>query len=29
VQAPGVDDMRVEEAVWTAASAMPTIDTPS
>jgi DNA/RNA-binding domain of Phe-tRNA-synthetase-like protein len=29
VQAPGVEDMRVDEAVWTAASAMPTIDTPS
>jgi hypothetical protein len=29
VQAPGVEDMYVEEAVWTAASAMPSIDTPS
>jgi hypothetical protein len=29
VQAPGVEDMRVEEAVWTAAAAMPTIDAPS
>ncbi len=29
VQAPGVDDIFVEEAVWTAASAMHTIDTPS
>ena len=26
VQAPGVEDMYVEEAVWTAASAMPRID---
>jgi DNA/RNA-binding domain of Phe-tRNA-synthetase-like protein len=26
IQAPGVDDMYVEEAVWTAASAMPRID---
>jgi hypothetical protein len=26
IQAPGVEDMYVEEAVWTAASAMPTID---
>jgi len=29
VQAPGVEDMDIEEAVWTAASAMPTIDDPS
>jgi hypothetical protein len=29
VQAPGVEDMYVEEAVWTAAAAMPTIDSPS
>src|SRR5215218_10825083 len=29
VQAPGVDDIYVEEAVWTAAAAMPTIDAPS
>jgi hypothetical protein len=29
VQAPGVDDIFVEEAVWTAAAAMHTIDTPS
>jgi DNA/RNA-binding domain of Phe-tRNA-synthetase-like protein len=29
VQAPGVDDIFVEEAVWTAAAAMPTIDAPS
>jgi DNA/RNA-binding domain of Phe-tRNA-synthetase-like protein len=29
VQAPGVDDLFVEEAVWTAAAAMPTIDGPS
>ena len=29
VQAPGVDDLFVEEAVWTAAAAMPTIDAPS
>jgi hypothetical protein len=29
IQAPGVEDMYVEEAVWTAASAMPTIDAPS
>jgi len=29
VQAPGVEDMYVEEAVWTAAAAMPTIDAPS
>jgi hypothetical protein len=29
VQAPGVDDIFVEESVWTAASAMPTIDTSS
>jgi len=29
VQAPGVQDMFVEEAVWTAASAMPRIDAPS
>jgi hypothetical protein len=29
VQAPGVEDVYVEEAVWTAASAMPRIDTPS
>ena len=29
VQAPGVDDLFVEEAVWTAAAAMHTIDAPS
>ena len=29
VQAPGVDDLFVEEALWTAAAAMPTIDTAS
>jgi hypothetical protein len=29
IQAPGVEDMYVEEAVWTAASAMPRIDAPS
>jgi DNA/RNA-binding domain of Phe-tRNA-synthetase-like protein len=29
VQAPGVDDIFVEEAVWTAASALPAIDAPS
>ena len=29
VQAPGVDDIFVEEAVWTAAAAMHTIDAPS
>jgi DNA/RNA-binding domain of Phe-tRNA-synthetase-like protein len=29
VQAPGVEDLVVEEAVWTAAAAMPTLDTPS
>jgi hypothetical protein len=29
VQAPGVEDMYVEEAVWTAAAALPTIDAPS
>ena len=29
VQAPGVDDLFVEEAVWTAVTAMSTIDTPS
>jgi len=29
VQAPGVDDLFVEEAVWTAASALPTIDASS
>ena len=29
VQAPGVDDIFVEEAVWTAAAAMRTIDAPS
>jgi DNA/RNA-binding domain of Phe-tRNA-synthetase-like protein len=29
VQAPGVDDLFVEEAIWTAAAAMPTIDTSS
>jgi DNA/RNA-binding domain of Phe-tRNA-synthetase-like protein len=29
VQAPGVEDIYVEEAVWTAAAAMPTIDAPS
>jgi hypothetical protein len=29
VQAPGVEDVFVEEAVWTAASAMPRIDAPS
>lgn len=29
VQAPGVDDIFVEEAVWTAVSAMHTIDAPS
>lgn len=29
VQAPGVDDIFVEEAVWTAASAVHTIDAPS
>jgi len=29
VQAPGVEDMHVEEAVWTAASALPRIDSPS
>jgi DNA/RNA-binding domain of Phe-tRNA-synthetase-like protein len=29
VQAPGVDDLFVEESVWTAASAMPTIDASS
>ena len=29
VQAPGVDDIFVEEAVWTVAAAMPTIDAPS
>jgi DNA/RNA-binding domain of Phe-tRNA-synthetase-like protein len=29
VQAPGVEDIHVEESVWTAASAMPTIDTSS
>jgi DNA/RNA-binding domain of Phe-tRNA-synthetase-like protein len=28
VQAPGVDDIFVEEAVWTAIAAMPTIDAP-
>jgi DNA/RNA-binding domain of Phe-tRNA-synthetase-like protein len=29
VQAPGVDDLHVEEAVWTAAAALPGLDTPS
>lgn len=29
VQAPGVEDMHVEEAVWIAVAAMPTIDAPS
>ena len=29
VQAPGVDDIFVEEAIWTAASAIHTIDAPS
>jgi hypothetical protein len=29
VQAPGVEDIYVEEAVWTAVAAMPTIDAPS
>jgi hypothetical protein len=29
VQAPGVDDIFVEEALWTAAAAMPSIDAPS
>jgi DNA/RNA-binding domain of Phe-tRNA-synthetase-like protein len=29
VQAPGVEDLFVEEAIWTAAAAMPTIDAPS
>lgn len=29
VQAPGVDDLFVEESMWTAASAMPTIDASS
>jgi hypothetical protein len=29
VQAPGVEDVFIEEAVWTAASAMPRIDAPS
>jgi len=29
VQAPGVEDLSVEESVWTAASAMPTIDASS
>jgi len=29
VQAPGVEDLYVEEACWTAAAAMPTIDAPS
>jgi hypothetical protein len=29
VQAPGVDDLVVEESVWTAAAAMPTIDASS
>jgi len=29
VQAPGVESIFVEEAVWTAASALPTIDAPS
>ena len=29
IQAPGVDDLIVEEAVWTAAAAMPRIDAPS
>jgi DNA/RNA-binding domain of Phe-tRNA-synthetase-like protein len=29
VQAPGVDDLFVEEAIWTAAAAMPTIDATS
>jgi hypothetical protein len=29
VQAPGVEDMHIEEAVWTAAAALPTIDAPS
>jgi hypothetical protein len=29
IQAPGVEDIYVEEAVWTAAAAMPTIDAPS
>lgn len=29
VQAPGVEDLVVAEAVWTAAAAMPTIDAPS
>lgn len=29
VQAPGVEDLLVTEAVWTAAAAMPTIDAPS
>jgi len=28
-RSPGVDDQFVEEAVWTAAAAMPTIDAPS
>ena len=29
VQAPGVDDLVVDEAMWTAAAALPTIDAPS
>jgi DNA/RNA-binding domain of Phe-tRNA-synthetase-like protein len=29
VQAPGVEDMHVEEAMWTAAAALPRIDSPS
>jgi hypothetical protein len=29
VQAPGVEDIFVEESLWTAASAMPTIDASS
>jgi hypothetical protein len=29
IQAPGVEDMYVEEALWTAAAAMPRIDAPS
>ncbi len=29
VQAPGVEDIFIEEALWTAAAAMPTIDAPS
>jgi len=29
VQAPGVDDIYVEEAMWTAVSAIHTIDAPA